>query len=303
MHKVIGLLRNRDFIMILALACGLLWGNGAKWTEPLTLPGLALVMTLSTTAVSGGLFRSPKTMLVPLLSGVVMNYLILGGFLLGINAFLIHDEAIESGFVLVAAVPPAVAVLPYTVFLKGNNYFSLLGTIGAYLSALILTPLMAVSLLGTGFVHPAKIVTIMVELILVPLVASRVLVRTGIANRIEPLKGSIVNWTFFLITYTIVGLNRNVFLSHPFSLLPVATVALASTFFLGWLIDRVGRMCRVEAGTRVSLLLLGTLKNYGLAGGLALTLFGNKTALPATVSTVFMIVYIIWLQLKLRSRT
>jgi hypothetical protein len=41
-----------------------------------------------------------------------------------------------------------------------------------------------------------------------------------------------------------------------------------------------------------SLVLLGTLKNYGIAGGLDLTLFRRKTALPATVSSVLIIVYI-----------
>jgi bile acid:Na+ symporter, BASS family len=44
--------------------------------------------------------------------------------------------------------------------------------------------------------------------------------------------------------------------------------------------------------------LLGTLKNYGLAGGLALSFFDTKTALPSTVSVVFMIIYIIWLEFK-----
>jgi BASS family bile acid:Na+ symporter len=49
-----------------------------------------------------------------------------------------------------------------------------------------------------------------------------------------------------------------------------------------------------------SLVLLGTLKNYGLAGGLALALFSKNTSVPATVSAVFMIVYIIRLELKLK---
>jgi len=56
----------------------------------------------------------------------------------------------------------------------------------------------------------------------------------------------------------------------------------------------------VEPKTLVSLVLLGTLKNYGLAGGMALALFGEKTSVPATVSSVFMIVYIIWLEYKKR---
>ncbi len=45
-------------------------------------------------------------------------------------------------------------------------------------------------------------------------------------------------------------------------------------------------------------MLLGTLKNYGLAGGLALSFFDTKTALPSTVSVVFMIIYIIWLEFQ-----
>jgi len=59
-------------------------------------------------------------------------------------------------------------------------------------------------------------------------------------------------------------------------------------------------MLRIESETITSLVLLGTLKNYGLAGGLALALFSKRTAVPATVSVIFMIVYIIWLGFKRR---
>ena len=100
--------------------------------------------------------------------------------------------------------------------------------------------------------------------------------------------------------YTIVGLNREMFLQQPLTLVPVVVIALASTFLLGWLIEKVGRWLHVDRPTLTSLVLLGTLKNYGIAGGLALTLFSQKTALPATVSSVFMIVYIIWLDFKKR---
>ena len=42
------LLRSRNAILTLALLTGLVWGKGARWTEPVTLPALAVVMTLST---------------------------------------------------------------------------------------------------------------------------------------------------------------------------------------------------------------------------------------------------------------
>ncbi len=294
------LLRNRNIILFSALLLGLLWGEAAQWTEGAVLPVLALVMTLSTMGVSGGTFRSPRALLVPTLNAIVMNFALLGGIILVLNILLIRDEAFRSGFILLAAVPPAVAVIPFTGFLNGNSAFSLIGTIGCYLGALVITPLITLGLLGSSFVEPLKLLIIMVELIIVPLILSRILIGTGIADRIEPLRGAITNWSFFLLSYTIVGLNRPVFLEQPLSLIPVAIIAFASTFLLGFAIEKLGGLYRIDPKTLTSLVLLGTLKNYGLAGGLALALFSERTAIPATVSVVLMTVYIIWLGVKRR---
>ena len=301
MTKMKGLLRNRDFIMMVALVMGLIWGGAAPWSERATLPLLMVVMTLATMGVSGSTFRSPKDLVAPALAGIVMNYLVLGGFLLALNALLIRDEALQSGFVLLAAVPPAVAVIPFTLFLHGDSTFSLIGTLGSYLGALVIMPVMTVVFLGSGFVDPGKLTMIMIELILLPLILSRILLRFKMAPRIDPLKGTLTNWSFFVLTYTIVGLNREVFLTNPLSLVSPALIAIASTFVLGWVIEGVGKAFRIPQKTLVGLVLLGTLKNYGLAGGLALNLFSRKTALPATVSAVFMITYIVYLQLMKRS--
>ncbi len=298
MERLSRLFRSRDFILILGLGLGLLWGGGARWTNPLTLPLLAAAMTLSVMGVPGAIFRSPRSLLVPALSGIAINYLLLSGTILGMSALFIHDKNLWNGFVLIAAVPPGVAVIPFTYFLNGNRFFSLVGTMGAYLGALIITPLFALGFLGTTFITPVGLFLIMGELILLPFVVAQVLVRTGASKRIDPFKGTITNWSFFVVTYTIVGLNRQVFLDQPLSLLPVGLIALASTFLLGWAIERIGKSFRLDPTTVTSLVLLGTIKNYGLAGGLSLALFSRQTAVPATVSTMFMTVYIIWLGMK-----
>jgi BASS family bile acid:Na+ symporter len=298
MYRVQRLLRNRNFILFAAVVFGLLWGEGAQWTKSLTLPALALVMTLSTMGISMGELRSPRALLIPALSGLGMNYALLGGVILGLSMLLIRDEALRSGFIIIVAVPPAVAVIPFTGFLNGNSTFSLCGSIGGYLGALIITPLIVLGFLGTGSIDPLTLLIILVELIIVPLILSRILVWTRIAAKIEPFKGTITNWSFFVVAFTIVGLNRAVFLETPLSLIPVASIALASTFLLGLAIERVGVLFPIDQKTLTSLILLGTLKNYGLAGGLALALFSKRTAVPATVSVVFMIVYIIWLSYK-----
>jgi len=234
------------------------------------------------------------------LSGLLLNYVMLGGVLLGLSYVMISEAAIRDGFVLLVAVPPAIAVIPFTDFLKGNTVFSLLGTVACYLGALVITPFITLAFFGTGFIEPRSLIMIIAELILVPLILSRILLRSSLGRRLDAVKGTITNWSFFLVMYTIVGFNREFFLTRPLILLPVAVIAVASTFILGGLIEKVGRFMNLDRPTLTSLVLLGTLKNYGIAGGLALTLFSRKTALPAAVSSVFMIVYIIWLDLKKR---
>ncbi|MFH1294057.1 MAG: hypothetical protein ABIJ44_08000 [Pseudomonadota bacterium] len=277
---------------------GMLLPGAAGFTYHVTLPVLALVMTLSTMGVQGNIFRSPRTLVVPALLGILMNYVLLGGFLLGMSALFIQEESLRKGFIILASVPPAVAVIPFTEFLEGDRTYSLIGTVGAYLGALIIMPLLAYFMLGADFFDPVKLLVIMVELILIPMFLSRIFLWKGMDKWLNPVKGTITNWSFFVVTYTIVGLNQDVFVHQTLTLLPIMGIAIGSTFILGFLVERVGRVIRTRPKVLNSMVLLGTLKNYGLGGGIALGLFGKQTALPATVSTVFMIVYIIWLSVK-----
>ncbi|MBA4389689.1 MAG: hypothetical protein C0399_01970 [Syntrophus sp. (in: bacteria)] len=291
---------NRNVILILGVVAGLVWGKGAVWTESLIFPALALVMTIATMGIESGSLRSVRGILGPVCIGIVMNYLVLSGVIILLSKYLITDSNLQAGFILIAAVPPAVAVIPFSFLLRGNSAFSLLGTLGGYLGALVIMPLMAIAFFGTSFVSPLRLIIIMAELIFFPLAAGHVLHWTGIDKRFEYMKGPITNWSFSLITYTIVGLNQEMFIHRPLSLVPTALIVVASTFMLGWLIEIVcKKFLRIPAETVTSLVLLGTLKNYGIAGGLALALFGKEVASPSTVSAVFMIIYIIWLEWKL----
>jgi BASS family bile acid:Na+ symporter len=298
MIKPLSLLRNRNFILILALTLGLLLGQGAQWTQQLVLPALAFVMMLATTDVTEGLFHSPRTWLAPLLAGFAMNYLILGGLILVLSGLIIPEEPLRIGFVVLAAVPPAVGVIPFTSFLDGDVKFSLIGTLGCFLGAFIVTPLILLTFLGFSSGFPVQLVITMVELILIPLVLSRILLHTNVVSRMAPVKGSLINWSFFLVIYTIVGLNREVFLSQPSSLIPAAIIAGVITFVLGFVIERGGRLRSIDPKRVTSLVLLGTSKNAGFAAGLALTLFGKQTAIPSTIVTIFMLSYVIFLDLK-----
>ena len=300
MNRIKNLLRNRNFILFMALMLGLLLPKGTRWTEHLTLPALAIVMSLSTMGVSGGLFRSLRSLIIPAILGILMSYVVLAGFILGMSAIIINEEDIWKGFIVLAIVPPAVAVIPFTEFLKGNITYSLVGIIGAYLGALIIMPLIVFKFLGSSSFDLGRLSIITILLIIAPLVISRLLLWKRIDEQLESIKGTITNWCFFVVSYTIVGLNQDVFIRQPLSLVPVAAIAIASTFFLGLVIECVGKLFRIDPKITTSLVLLGTIKNYGLAGGIALALFSKQTALPATVSTIFMFVYVIWLGFRAR---
>jgi bile acid:Na+ symporter, BASS family len=297
------LLRNRDFILFLSLALGLIVPGPPEWLQRLTLPVLAVVMTVSTVGVPNSVFRSPQIILRPAIIGVIMNYGILSAFLLATSALIIGDETFRIGFVLLAAVPPAVAVIPFTVSFQGNPVISLLGTVGGYLAALILTPVIAMLFLSDVDIPLGGLLSVTMQLIIVPLILSRLLLRKGLSRFLDSVRGPITNWGFFLLTYTVVGLNRDTFFSRPESIAPVALVAGASMFLVGYLIEKIARRHSVDASSIVSLVMLGTLKNCGLAVGLGLAFFSKEAALPATVSAVMMILFVIWVGYRGRQRS
>ncbi|MDA8126780.1 MAG: hypothetical protein M0009_16545 [Deltaproteobacteria bacterium] len=293
-------LQNRNAIFLLALVCGLIVPCATPVTRHLLLPVLALAMTLSTLEIGSDVFRKPRALLFPALLGVVMSYIILGNLIIGLSAFMITDEEIWTGFVLLAAAPPAIAVIPFSVFLRGDRPLALIGTVGAYLGALLIMPLIALGLLNTAALDPFQLVLIMLELIVLPLVVSRLLLRKGWKERLDPHRGLVTNWCFFVALYTLVGLNRDLIVGETARLLPIVFISLISTFFLGFFIDWITARLHLAKATRTSLILLGTLKNQGLSGGLAVTLFAQEAALPSAVSTIIMIVFVICLDIRQR---
>jgi BASS family bile acid:Na+ symporter len=58
----------------------------------------------------------------------------------------------------------------------------------------------------------------------------------------------------------------------------------------------------VDKKNIISLVLQGTLKNQGIAGGLAIALFEKEVALPSAIYSIFMIFYIMWLNWRKSKR-
>lgn len=298
-----GLLRNRNFILLLAISLGLSIGKPlSTWTVPLVLPLLAIVMTLSAVDVTSRELTTLKNIPYPVGLSLLLNYVVMGGIVLLLAWWLIGDRDLWTGFVVLATVPPAVGVVPFSYILGGNILFSLIGMTAAYLSALFIMPGIMTLFLGTGYVNPLRLLTILGELVLVPIILSRILLAFNLVDRIKPWRGVITNWSFFVVLFTIVGLNREAFFGEFNILVRIIVIAVIISFVLGFTIDLSTRAFRVSRGTSISMILMGTTKNYGLASGILLTLFGERATLPVSVCTVFSVLHVVWLGLRFRKR-
>jgi Kef-type K+ transport system membrane component KefB len=150
--------------------------------------------------------------------------------------------------------------------------------------------------LGLGAVLlMVKLLTILAELIVAPLIVSRVLRLSRVLPALEKHRGIAVNWGFFLVVYTIIGLNRDAFLGQPLILVRVSAIAFTSTFILTYLINYVAKLLGVSKPDRLSLILLGTRKNYGMATAVCLTFFSARAAIPTAAAIAFAIAQFIWL--------
>lgn len=289
------ILSHRHFIFVFAITLGLIFPQPAQWMKYLMIPALALVMTLATINVPNNYFHNLRAHIKPSFSGILMSYVILGGVILFLSALLIDDKNLWIGFVLIAAVPPAVAVIPFTALLQGDVSYTLSGTVASYLAALLIMPLIFWILIGTGFDDPYKYIRIMLLLIVLPLILSRVILYLNLQDRIARVRGPLTDWGFFIVLYSMIGVNRDLIFSRPIMVLPIAGVVFTSTFILGWAIQKTCMFCRIDKKNTVSLVLQGTLKNQGIAGGLAIELFAKEAVLPSAIYSIFMILYIMWL--------
>ncbi len=291
-------LGNRNFLFIAAIVLGVSAGQLSRWTRPWTLPALALAMTVSTTQLGSDAFRPLHRLLRPMLLAVVLNYFLLSAVILLPARVLVREADLWAGFVLSAAAPPGVAVIPFSYILGGDAAFALIGTVGAYLAALLIMPTMVLWLVGESLVQPVRLVVTLFQLIVVPLILSRLMLASPARAALERWRGKIVNWAFSLVLFTIIGSNRDVFLHEPRVVAVVSLITVARSFGLGWALEKVLAKLRVERATRVSYMLMATLKNGGFAAGTALALFGQRASVPAGVGAAIAVPYLLWLGLR-----
>ncbi|WP_334102143.1 hypothetical protein [Methanothrix soehngenii] len=270
-RRIVDLIQNSTSVLILSVLLGLVLPGPAGATEALVTPALMVMMAFSLTEVDLGRDIKSSGSLKSGFLGIIINYGLLSGLIL-LLSYSLPDESLRNGFVIMAAVPPAVAVLPMTRILKGDMSLSFAGEILSYLASLLLMPLIIYLFVHQTGISPIYLLQISIVLILIPALASR-LVRLIPINPVLP-----INLGFFLVTYTVIGLNQGALWTDGWS---VAWISIARTFAVGLAVFILARSAGLKSSQAISLTLLGSFKNLGLAAAVSLLLVGPAAGLPA----------------------
>lgn len=287
-------LKNSNLVFLVAFLLGLFFGGYASHLKGTILPALVLIMSLSTTQITLSDLAHVKNYYRDILFVFVINYIFLSGLILLANHLLVRDDDLYAGFVVMAAIPSAVAVLPFTYLLRGEMMVSLVGSASLYLLALGMAPLISFHLLDVARIDLLKLLSVLIQLILIPFFASRLLLKWKTFHRIKGESNIFVNLAFFLVIYVVIGMNRSTFLGHFDVLILVSIIAFLRTFVSGHLIDLSATFLGAGRERRMSYVLFGSFKNLGLAAAIAIVLFNERAAIPSAVTIPFELIFFVW---------
>lgn len=282
------IIQSYSAMMALGLVLGLATGGLPAYTKEVSMASLAILMTLSLSNVKLGEARGKEPLRHALVS-LGINYGVLTGLIIALG-FLFTDEY-RWGWILMAAAPSAVSVVPFTKVLGGETVKSLFSTAANYLAALVLMPLLVWLFIGSE-VSSESLVYSLLLLIVLPMLASRAVMKLNIKKSVNT---SLMNMSFALMIFAVTGSNREAFLEEPMLILAMSLACFVRTFGIGLGAEAVMRKLRMPKSSRVTYVLFASYKNLGLTATLAIALFVPLVAVPATICIVFEVVWIIFL--------
>ena len=291
MNTIIKIINNRNTLLVTALILGLAIGK-ADFLKPYTLLVLAIVMVFSTTSFDFKILKDYKYFAKSTLSALLLNYVIFGTIVLGLAYFMVKDQNLWWGYVVIAATPPGVAIVPFSYIFKSDTNYSLIGIIGVYLLSIVLTPLIIELFVQDADINIWQLIKVTLEVILVPILLSRLLIIKRIKPVTEKIRGKVVNWGFAIIIYTVIALNRDVIFSDLKVVLTASFIFFVAMFVAGFVFEKIYKN-KKPRDLRISQNLMLTIKSSGFAAGTALSVFGVESALPAAIMAVFVILYLI----------
>ncbi len=289
---------NRNFILLFAVIMGIFFGDYAILFSSYSIYILAITMVFSSTGIETNALWPLRKLVKPMLLGTTFNYIIFGTVVLILAWLLVPDNEIFLGFVVIVAAPPGVAIIPFTVILKGDIEYAIIAVFGAFIASIGIAPIL-IGFFSQGTpVNPWELFILMIELVLIPLLLSRFLLLKKLFPYVEKIRGKAVDWGFALIIFTAVGMNRSVFFSNPSVLFICLLILLISTIGLGSVYEFFSRKSGLKEHRIVPNVLVLTIKSSGFSVVTAFKLFGQRAAIPSAILAVVVLFYLLFLSFR-----
>lgn len=281
-------LESYSAMMVSGLLLGILSGGFPALTKEISMASLAILMTLSLSNVRLGEARS-KDHAKDAAIALIINYGMLTAVILLLGSMFPED--LWWGWVLMAAAPSAVSVVPFTTIMGGRTSKALFSTSVNYVVALGLMPLITLALIGSA-VSVESLVTSLLLLIVLPMAISRFLTRVRVEKRTMSVA---MNLSFAVLIFAVAGSNRDAFFEDIWIVLAISVASVVRTFGTGLGTEYLLRGRGVPKDERIPHVLFASYKNLGLTATLAIALFEPVVAVPATICIVFEVVWVIFL--------
>lgn len=281
------ILEKTWLVFLVAISVALIYPGFSSYLEPYLTFLLILLMSFSTRDINlRELFN--KKMLKNAFFMAVFNYLILST--ITILAGLLVSKEYFPGFVIMAAVPCAIAVIPYTNLLHGNKHASTAGLIMTYIFSLILTPLI-IYLFFRQSVDVKVLIEKILLLVILPLILAQFIKKFN--HKLHNHDKSITNLIFLVLMYGMIGLNQDIIINKFLSLKFVLLALFIRTFVISTI---VYFLTKKKKKLGISYTIFASFKNLGYATILSLALFGKAASLPATLGIIFETITFVWLE-------
>lgn len=227
---------------------------------------------------------------------VLMTYVLNTLVTLFIGAlFLPVNEAIWYGWVMLASMPCAIAVVMAAVITKENLNVSFVGVTATYVVGIVVTPLLSFALIGDA-VNPLEILKYLILFIVIPLILSRPLERFNLPRTV---KVPIINLMMFIMIFLSVNSNRGFLIDDVTFAGLILIVAIFRVVMLSVLSHFALKAVKVPNDRRTTMMVMGVWKNTGLSVSMSMLLLAStpESVIPCFMS---MMVECIWFSIITR---
>lgn len=293
--KLIDVLMDLRVWVISAIIISLLFDTIDIPSSTLIIVVLMIQMTLSMDGLKlslDGIRENRKDVIISVLMTYVLNTLVT----LAIGAvFIPMNESIWYGWVILASMPCAIAVVTAAVLTRENIEVSFVGVSATYIIGIIVTPLLSFALIGDA-VNPLEILKYLLLFIIIPLILSRPI---GKLNLPRTVKVPVINMMMFIMIFLSVNSNRGFLIDDVTFAGIILMIAILRVVILTVLSRLIIRVAKVPNDRKTILTVMGVWKNTGLSVSMSMLLLVStpESVIPCFMS---MMVECIWFSMATR---